>query len=120
MANYYGPDIVHDNLAARLPDYDPAARRRKGARNCWEVKGCGREPGGQRAEEFGVCPAATAREYNGNNRGINGGRYCWRVAGTLCQRAREAGETEEGKRNKCATCSFHLQVLEEEGAEFMF
>jgi hypothetical protein len=111
---------VRDNPAAHQPDYDPSARRQKAARNCWEVKGCGREPGGHRVEECGVCPAATARAYNGNNRGINGGRYCWRVAGTLCHLAKEAGETEEGKRKKCGTCAFHLQVLEEEGSSFMF
>ena len=28
--------------------------------NCWEVKQCGRQPGGPKAGEFGVCPAATA------------------------------------------------------------
>ena len=52
--------------------------------NCWEFKVCGREPGGSKVNEFGVCPAAIDKKVNGIHDGINGGRCCWAVAGTLC------------------------------------
>jgi len=41
--------------------------------NCWDFMKCGREKGGHRAEELGVCPAYPDH-----------GRHCARVAGTLC------------------------------------
>jgi hypothetical protein len=37
--------------------------------NCWEFKKCGREPGGHKVEELGVCPATTDKEFNGVNKG---------------------------------------------------
>jgi hypothetical protein len=52
--------------------------------NCWEFMKYGREPGGSRADEFGVCPAATDASFNEINAGRNGGRICWAVAGTFC------------------------------------
>ena len=30
--------------------------------NCWEVKKCGREPGGAKVAELGVCPASTGNK----------------------------------------------------------
>jgi hypothetical protein len=43
--------------------------------NCWEFIGCGREAGGERSEDLGVCPAYT--------RGA--GQACWLVEGTHCR-----------------------------------
>ena len=81
--------------------------------NCWEVMMCGREPGGEKAEEFGVCPAAGDRSFDGINSGICGGRICWAVAGTFC------GGCEQGsfvdKRPSCLNCDFYQMVQEEEG-----
>ena len=48
--------------------------------NCWEFKKCGREPGGVKTAELGVCPAATTEKANGLNSGRNGGRACWAIA----------------------------------------
>ena len=42
--------------------------------NCWEFHNCGREEGGARATEMGVCPAASATEADGFCDGKNGGR----------------------------------------------
>ena len=84
--------------------------------NCWEITGCGREPGGANVEEFGVCPAARAEEYDGFNHGHNAGRVCWAVAGTFCG-GRVRGTWAE-KRLSCMSCSFFKQVRAEEGAEF--
>ena len=41
--------------------------------NCWEYFRCGREKGGKRVAELGVCPAATCNR-DGTNGGIAGGR----------------------------------------------
>jgi len=88
-------------------------RRRK---NCWEKQRCGREPGGNRVSEHGVCPAAVASEHNGVNHGANAGRYCWRVAGTLCT-GKVQGTFAE-KVCDCGQCPFFLQVVREEGTNF--
>ena len=52
--------------------------------NCWEFKKCGRQPGGEKAPELGVCVAATDKTRNNVHGGVNGGRACWVIAGTLC------------------------------------
>jgi hypothetical protein len=51
--------------------------------NCWEFEKCGRQPGGIKVKELGVCPAATEKRAHGINGGINGGRACWAIAGTF-------------------------------------
>lgn len=43
-------------------------------KNCWEIKNCGCEAGGYRAQQRGVCPAYS----------LQMGHSCWGVAGTLC------------------------------------
>lgn len=62
--------------------------------NCWEVKNCGRQPGGEKADAYGVCPA-----YPDN------GRRCARVAGTFC------GGQMQGifavKLRDCLMCEFY-------------
>ena len=54
-------------------------------KNCWEVKKCGRQPGGEKVSELGACPAVSAFGAHGINDGINGGRACWAIAGTFCE-----------------------------------
>lgn len=36
------------------------------------------------AHELGVCPASVEESFHGLNQGLNAGRICWAVAGTLC------------------------------------
>ncbi len=82
--------------------------------NCWDVKKCGREPGGAKTEELGVCPAAEDTEHHGVNGGTNAGRYCWRIAGTLC-----GGKVQgsfAAKALNCQKCEFYQQVREDEGS----
>ncbi|MBI4976798.1 MAG: hypothetical protein HZC28_04910 [Spirochaetes bacterium] len=81
--------------------------------NCWEFKKCGREPGGVKAAELGICPAASEQRTNGINRGVNGGRACWAIAGTLC-----GGKVQgafAAKIGNCLTCEFYQRVGMEEG-----
>ncbi len=79
--------------------------------NCWEFKGCGREPGGANAEEQGVCPAATESTADRVNGGKNGGRTCWAITGTLC------GDRVQGtfakKLGSCLNCNFYRLVTAE-------
>ena len=83
--------------------------------NCWEYKKCGREPDGPRAYELGICPAAIEVRCNGIHSGINAGRICWLVAGTLC--GGEVQGTFARKMATCLECGFYLGVCREEGPD---
>ncbi len=80
--------------------------------NCWEHKGCGRQPGGPRAKELGICPVTTNKELTGVHGGANAGRACWVVAGSLCG-GRIQGEYAQ-KLNNCWRCDFLNKVKREE------
>lgn len=84
--------------------------------NCWEYKGCGRQPGGANVKTLGVCPVATQTEAHGINGGINGGRACWAIEGTLCG-GRVQG-TYVQKLGNCMECDFYNKVREDEGAGY--
>jgi len=84
--------------------------------NCWEFKKCGREPGGTRATELGVCPAATTAVLTGTNGGKAGGRACWAVTGTLCGGIVQG--TFASKLGNCQKCEFYLLVKNEEGKNY--
>jgi len=81
--------------------------------NCWEVMGCGREPGGKNALASGTCPAAVDKTFDGIHSGRCGGRICWAVNGTLCGDCQQGSYTE--KRSSCLECDFFKMVQEEEG-----
>ena len=85
--------------------------------NCWEYKGCGRETGGDKVEELGVCIAAVELKLNGIHGGVNGGRACWAVAGTLCDG--EVQGTFAEKMGNCRSCDFYKDVWNEELADFV-
>lgn len=86
-------------------------------KNCWEYKDCGREPGGRKARELGVCPAATEQRLEGVHGGAKAGRACWAIAGTFCKG--EVQGTFARKVRGCEKCEFYRRVREEEGAEFI-
>jgi len=83
--------------------------------NCWEYMQCEREPGGVKADERGVCPAASDRSFDGINSGECGGRICWAVAGTFC--GGKVQGTFAEKRQSCLGCKFYNKVQQEEGRE---
>jgi len=85
--------------------------------NCWEVKKCGREPGGANIGRLGVCPAALPIEYDGVNQGKEAGRFCWAVAGTLS--GGQGLGTCVRRPRTCLVCEFLKQVIEEEGRGFL-
>ena len=86
--------------------------------NCWEIKQCGREPAGSRVSELGICPAATESRLDSVHGGMNAGRACWVVAGTLCKG--EVQGTFAKKFENCERCDFYHQVREEEFPQFVF
>ncbi len=78
---------------------------------------CGRELGGKKAEELGVCPAAIYATLDSAHGGKNAGRVCWVVAGTMC-----GGEVQGSFAKKyldCRKCKFYRRVREEEGSNFL-
>ena len=84
--------------------------------NCWEFKKCGREPGGAKTDELGVCPAASDQRLNGVHGGKNSGRTCWVITGTYCK-----GEVQgifAKKFRNCMNCDFYNQVKAEEFPNF--
>lgn len=85
-------------------------------KSCWEVKQCGREPGGINVQELGACPAATASYADGVNDGKNGRRCCWVIAGTLC--GGKVQGTFAKKFGNCQRCNFYQMVKQEQGGSF--
>lgn len=62
--------------------------------NCWEFKKCGREEGGGKAGELGVCPAYPDH-----------GKSCARCTGTLC-----GGQVQGSfamKLSSCMDCDYY-------------
>jgi hypothetical protein len=85
--------------------------------NCWEFKKCGREMGGLKAKELGVCPSATELRLNGVHGGRHGGRACWVIAGTYCKG--EVQSTFATKYANCSACEFYVYVKKGEGSSFV-
>jgi len=83
--------------------------------NCWEFKKCGRQVGGPKVSELGVCPASTEKRVDGTNHGNNAGRTCWYVAGTLC--GGKAQGVFATKLANCKNCEFYQLVWKEEGRD---
>lgn len=85
--------------------------------NCWQYKGCGREPGGRQVAGKGVCPAAEHQAANGIHGGCNGGRVCWAISGTLCGGLIQGTFAEE--IINCGDCDFFQLVQSEEERSFL-
>jgi HD-GYP domain-containing protein (c-di-GMP phosphodiesterase class II) len=86
--------LLEDMLNGIIDRYFSTGLQESEWMNCWEFMKCGREVGGERAEELGVCPAYPDH-----------GRHCARVAGTFC-----GGEIQGSfarKFGNCRKCSFY-------------
>lgn len=64
-------------------------------KNCWEIKKCGREKGGYKEKEMGVCPAFDR----------HAGDACWLIAGTFC--GGKVQGTFASKEASCMTCEVY-------------
>lgn len=76
--------------------------------NCWEFKGCGREPDGKNASRDGVCPVAIETRANRIHQGKNGGRCCWAVIDSYCNVKGVDGIP--GNFLTCRSCKFYALV----------
>lgn len=81
--------------------------------NCWEFMKCGKAPGGDKADEIGICPVANEASANGLNGGVNGGRICWVIAAVCYKEKIKCHDSQ--KISSCFDCKFHNQVMAEEG-----
>ncbi|MBF0284499.1 MAG: hypothetical protein HQL51_08580 [Magnetococcales bacterium] len=92
--------------------------------NCWDYFQCQREIGNPHRADS-VCSVSLTAAHNGKNGGVNAGRYCWRVEGSFCETKLRAAAPEDPrgsfhfKEEHCAKCSFHKQVMEEMGEEYI-
>ena len=84
--------------------------------NCWQSKKCEREPGGAKTGDLGVCSAASDSKHDSINGGKNGGRYCWKIAGTLC--GGQVQGSYAAKAGSCMVCDFFKTVQKEQGGDF--
>lgn len=87
-----------------------------GKTNCWEFKKCGRELGGARVDELGVCVASTDSKMHKIHGGRNAGRACWISTGTLCKGKVQASFTM--KVLNCMDCEFFSLIKKEEGKNY--
>jgi hypothetical protein len=81
--------------------------------NCWEFKNCGRQVGGERVHDLGICPATKEKRLNGVHGGFMAGRACWVVAGSMC--GGQLQGTFAQKYEDCQKCDFYQLVKQEEG-----
>ncbi|MCP4376369.1 MAG: methyl-accepting chemotaxis protein [bacterium] len=75
------------NTTHRVASTSPSTSNNSG-QQCWDVKKCGRTPGGAKASSLGICPAYP-----------NHGQSCWSVAGTFC-----GGKVQGSAAQKIASC----------------
>jgi hypothetical protein len=87
--------------------------------NCWEFKKCGRYPGGEHEKELGVCPVTVEPRVDGVHGGMNGGRVCWLIAGTLCK-GKVQGTFAQKLGDCLLDCDFYKKVKAEEGENMEF
>lgn len=85
---------------------------KKNKLNCWEAKKCGREKGGAKTNEFGICPVSEEKNADGFHGGKNGGRCCWTIAGTFCKNTVQGSFAQ--KYDDCQKCDFYQDVIKEE------
>ncbi len=95
-----------------LQNADLSAGQGRQKLNCWEFKKCGRQPGGHKVAELGVCPATMFADLDGTHGGKNAGRACWAIAGSLC--GGKIQGTYAQKLHNCWRCEFMNKVKQEE------
>ncbi len=74
---------------------------------------CGRQPGGDKVDKLGLCPAAIDPTYDSFDQGDSAGRACWLVCGTFCRG--EIQGTFVDKQDSCKKCAFYKKIHAEEG-----
>ncbi len=76
---------------------------------CWEIKRCGREVGGARVDEYGVCPVSRMMsDHNGDVEEADV-VLCWRETNTLCGVV--YGGAGAVKMMHCSDCEYYKQAM---------
>lgn len=78
--------------------------------NCWEHEKCGREPGGAKVHEIGVCPTITMKEADGFCGGKNGGRGCAYISNTYSHGIKQGSYQE--KLEHFFKCDFYKRAFQ--------
>lgn len=86
--------------------------------NCWEFKQCNTASRNKENSPPDKCPVLSAKEFDTVNGGVNGGRICWKVAGSFC--GGKVQGTFAQKIETCLSCDFFREVFKEEGETFRF
>jgi hypothetical protein len=115
MAVFFGEHAAPNLRYNRMKVNEGVADMKK--LNCWEFKRCGREPGGAHAGDEGICPAATDKGLDGAHNGVNAGRACWVIAGTMCEG--KVHGTYAQKLGDCELCDFYALVRRETEEGFL-
>ena len=85
--------------------------------NCWEKTECGLQPGGYRVREHGICPVAIATKANSIHGGVNGGRACWAIEGTITFCKVQCKQDQN--ISSCEECDFYREVKSQEGFSYL-
>jgi len=80
--------LLDNRLDGLIDRYFSTGLQERARLNCWEFMKCGREIGGAKVQELGVCPAYPDH-----------GKHCAHIVGTLCR-----GEVQGSFARKFRTC----------------
>jgi hypothetical protein len=83
--------------------YSLVGIERRSSVKCWEFMNCGRVPGGDKVDEYGICPAYPDH-----------GENCAHLEGTYCHGPMEMAFTR--KSAYCMMCEFYRSEHHEKGA----
>jgi len=73
-------------------------------------------PGENHEKDLGICPVFLEKRLNGVHGGVNAGRACWVVAGSLCGGKVQGSFAK--KHENCEKCDFYQAVRKEEGPQY--
>ncbi len=116
MTNLLPSRLAEIALAEIINKRVQKAEKSKRKINCWQFFDCGLAPGGSKSAERGVCPVSIEGRLSGIHGGINAGRACWAMAGTMC--GGKVQNTFAEKYQSCVKCDFYGKVREEEGKKY--
>jgi hypothetical protein len=109
--NGTGDNLLEGKLDELIDRYFSAGLQENTRLNCWEFIKCGREVGGAKAQELGVCPAYPDHGRHCAKNSVvrmarsvcpaypDHGRHCARLVGTLC-----GGEVQGSFARKFGNC----------------
>lgn len=86
-------------------------------KNCWDIKKCGRQQGGENVQTMGTCPAAVSNDFDGVNYGEFGGRFCWAIK-DACSGGKPSANRVARLKN-CINCMVFKVIQDEEGNGFV-